>query len=81
MHIRLAQRERVDVRVVIQVREAVIDEAVRDLVAAYGVDDVNHLRVGFESPIVLGNLGCGVVYPAGNTSGFEVFNAPRTRRV
>lgn len=53
MHVRLAERERVDVRLVVEVREAVVHEAVRALVAAHSVENVDELRVGLEAPVLL----------------------------
>ena len=57
-HVRLAEREGVDVGLVFQTGEAVVDEAVRALVAPHGVDDIEELRVGAEAPVVFGNFGC-----------------------
>lgn len=64
-HARLAERERVHVGLVLEAREAVVHEAVRALVAAHGVDDVEELRVRAEPPVVLRDLGCRQVGPAG----------------
>lgn len=64
-HARLAERERVHVGLVLEARKAVVHEAVRALVAAHGVDDVEELRVWAESPVVLRDLGRGEVSPDG----------------
>ena len=64
-HVRLSEREGVDVRLVLQTGEAVVHEPVRALVAADGVDDVEELCVGAEAPVVLCDLGRREVSPAG----------------
>ena len=58
-HVRLAEREGVDVRLVVEARKTVVHEAVRALVASDGVHDVEELGVGSETPIVLGDFGRG----------------------
>ena len=58
-HVRLAEREGVDVRLVVEARKTVVHEAVRALVAPDGVHDVEELGVGSETPIVLGDLRRG----------------------
>ena len=58
-NVRLAEREGVDVRLVVEARKTVVHEAVRALVASDGVHDVQELGVGSETPIVLGDLRCG----------------------
>lgn len=67
MHVRLAERERVDIRLVVQIRETVVDEPVRALVAPHSVKDVEQRGVSPEAPIVLGDLGCGEVLPVIHT--------------
>ena len=44
-HVGLAKRERVDVRLVLEARQAVVHEPVRALVAPHGVHDVKELGV------------------------------------
>ena len=75
MHVRLPKREGVNVRHLIQVREGMVDESVGGLVAPNGVDDVQKRRVGRETPIVFGDLGCRFVGPAWKTTGLDFLDA------
>ena len=75
MHIGLAERERVDVLAVVEVRERVVHEAVRDLVRAHGVDHVLHRRVGREPPVILRDLGRRVVCPPRDATRLEILDA------
>ena len=75
VHVGLTECERVDVRLVVQVRKTVIHEPVSDLIAPHGVDDVEHLGVRLQPPVILGNLWCGVVGPSGDATSLEVLDA------
>ena len=50
------ERERVDVRLVLEARETVVHEPVRRLVTTHRVDNVKELRVRPEPPVVLRDL-------------------------
>lgn len=56
MHVGLTKGERIHVVLVVQVREAVVNEPVGRLVAPDGVQDIEELGVGLETPVVFGNL-------------------------
>ena len=67
-HVRLPESERVDI-IGLEVRQAVVDEAMRGLVAAHRVHDVHELGVRLEPPVVLRDLRRGQVRPAGRRKG------------
>jgi hypothetical protein len=52
VHVRLTQRERIDVGFRVQVRQAVVDEAMRGLVRPHGIENIEKLRVLRKSPII-----------------------------
>lgn len=54
-----------------------VDEPVCRLVAPHGVDDVNHLGVRLQPPVVFGDLGGRIVGPARDKASFEVLDALR----
>lgn len=56
-------RERVDIGLVLEIREAVVHEPVGALVAAYRVHDVEELGVRAETPVVLSDVGRREVGP------------------
>ena len=58
------ERERVDVRLILQARETVVHEPVRGLVTTHRVDNVEELRVRPEAPVVLRDLRRREVLPA-----------------
>src|SRR6266404_9984297 len=54
-HIRLAEREWIDVVLGVEVGESVVDETMCGLVGTNGIDDVEQSCVGTEAPIVDGD--------------------------
>lgn len=52
VHVGLAQRERIDVCFRVQVRQAVVDEAMRGLIRPHGIKNIEELGVFRKSPIV-----------------------------
>jgi len=76
VHIRLAQSERVDVRPGVQVRQAVVHEAVRGLVGADRVDKVEHRCIGREAPVVNADLWSRFARPLREESILDVLDAP-----
>ena len=75
MHIWLAKCEGIHIRLVIQVGETVVDETVSDLIASYRIYDIEHFGIRLQSPVILGNLWCGVVGPSGDATSLEVLDA------
>lgn len=56
VHVRLANSERVDVRLIVQACEAVIDKSMRRLVRADSVHHFQQRRIRTEAPVIFGNL-------------------------
>lgn len=56
VHVGFTKGERIHVVLVVQVREAVVNEPVGRLVAPDGVQDIEELGVGLETPVVFGNF-------------------------
>ena len=57
------ERERVDVRLVLEACETVVHEPVRGLVTTHRVDNVEELRVRPKAPVVLRDLWGGEILP------------------
>ena len=74
VHVRFAKCERINVRLVLQVRQRVVDEPVGAFVGTDGVHDVQQGRVVFETPVILGDLWSGMLRPLWETALFDVFN-------
>lgn len=64
MHVRLANGEGVDIRLVVEVGKTVVDEAVSALVTANRIEDVEEFGVCLQAPVVLCNLGSREILPA-----------------
>ena len=71
-HVGLAERKGVDVRPRVEVREGVVDEAVRGLVGAHGVDDVEERRVRAQAPVVDRDRGRRHICPLGHAARLDV---------
>ena len=56
MHVRLPEREGVDVRGRVQVRETVVHESVGGFIRPDSIQNVEELRVWTQTPIVDGNF-------------------------
>lgn len=63
MHIGLPKSERVHISLVVQVRQAMIDETMGGLVAAHGVHDVQKSGVVLEPPVILRDGRCRSGFP------------------
>lgn len=75
VHIRLAERERINIRLVFQICQGVVNKPVGALVGTDGVDDVQQGGIGVETPVILGNLRGRVGRPFRETAFFDIFNA------
>ena len=65
LHIRLSQREGVHVVSLVQVCKRMIDESVRSFVSSDNANDVQHVGVLAQSPIVNSDAGCCKIFPFG----------------
>ena len=75
VHVRFAERERINIRLVFQVCQRVVDKPVGALVGTDGVHDVQQSRIGLETPIIFCNLGSGVIRPFRETAFFDILDA------
>ena len=75
VHIRLAERERINIRLVFQVCQGVVDKPVGALVGTNGIYDVQQGGIRFETPVILGNLRGRVCRPFWETAFFDIFDA------
>lgn len=72
MHVRLPEREGVDVRGRVQVRETVIHESMGGFIRPDSIQNVEKLRVWTQTPIVDGNFWSFEISPFRNFSVFQV---------
>jgi hypothetical protein len=75
VHVRFTERERVDIRLVFQVRQGVVDEPVGAFVGTDGIYDVQQGCVVLETPVIFSYLGSRVVGPLWETAFFDIFDA------
>jgi len=75
MHVWLAERERIDICLVFQVRQGVVDKPVGAFVGTDGIYDVQHGCIRLETPIIFCYLGSRVVGPLWETAFFDIFDA------
>ena len=75
VHIRLAECERIDIRLVFQIRQGVVDKPVGALVGTNGIYDVQQGRIRFETPVILCNLRGRVGRPFWETAFFDILDA------
>lgn len=76
VHIWFAKCKRINVRLVFQVRQGVIDESVRALVGADGIYHIQQGRIGFETPIIFGDLWSRMFRPLWEAALFDVSDTP-----
>ena len=57
VHIGLSERKRVDIRLRVQVGQAVVDESMGCFVGTHCVDDVEHSSIWLQPPIIPSNAG------------------------
>ena len=75
MHIRFPERERINIRLVFQVRQGVINKPVGALIGTDGIHDVQQGRIGLETPVIFCNLGGRMRRPFRETALFDIFDA------
>jgi len=75
VHVRFAKRERINVRLVLQVRQGVIDKPVGALVGTNDIHDVQQGRIRVETPVILCNLRSRMGGPFRETAFFDIFDA------
>ena len=66
VHVRFTNCERIDVRLVVQVCQRVIHETVSRFIGANGIDDIEHVRVALEAPVVFRDFWCRFIRPVKN---------------
>ena len=57
VHVGLSERKRVDIRLRVQVGQAVVDEPMGCFVGTHCVDDVEQGSIWLQSPIIPSNVG------------------------
>lgn len=75
VHIRFAERERINIRLVFQVRQGVVDKPVGALVGTDGIHDVQQGRIVLETPVIFCYLGSRMGRPFRETTFFNIFDA------
>lgn len=75
MHIRFSERERINIRLVFQVRQGVVDKSVGAFIGTDGVYDVQQGRIGLETPVIFCNLGSRMRRPFREAAFFDIFDA------
>jgi hypothetical protein len=75
VHVRFTERERVDIRLVFQVRQGVVDEPVSAFVRTDGIYDVQQGCIMLETPVIFRYLGSRMVGPLWETAFFDIFDA------
>jgi hypothetical protein len=75
VHVRFAKRERINVRLVLQVRQGVVDEPVCTFVGTDGIYYIQHGCVMVETPVVFCDFGGRVLGPLREAAFFNVFDA------
>ena len=75
MHIRFAECERINIRLVFQVRQGVVDKPVGALVGTDGVHDVQQGCIRLKTPVIFRYLGSRMGRPFWETTFFDIFDA------
>jgi len=75
VHVRFAKGERINVRLVFQVRQGVVDKPVGTFVRTDSVYNVQQGCVGLETPVIFCYLGSRVVGPLWETTFFDILYA------
>jgi hypothetical protein len=75
VHVRFAERERINVRLVLQVRQGVVDKSVCAFVGTNGINHIQQCRIRFETPVIFGYLWGGMMGPLWESALFDIFDA------
>jgi len=75
VHVRFAECERINVRLVLQVRQGVVDKPMGTLIGTDSIYNVQQGCVGFETPVVFCYFWSRVVGPLRETAFFDIFDA------
>lgn len=81
VHIRFTERERIDVRLVLQVRQGMVDKSVGALVGTNSIYNVQQGRIRLETPVILCDLRSRMGGPFRETAFFDIFDAFLSFRV